>query len=251
MKIAAAFGTPADRFLDVPNGTDAWRIAFTPPEEREALKAKLGLSGAPVAFFMGSGHWPNIEAVRQIFEYAAEMPEVVFAVMGNVCYAFEPASRPVNVLFLGEVDDVTRGLCLQAFDVALNPMLNGSGTNLKMLDYFACGMPVVTSPVGGRGLALEDGRSALVCGIPDFARAIRGVLGEGAEAARERAVNARRRVEEEFDWDTIVGRIKPQLLELARVYRKNANRRDHLLKGAAKVTHTYCAPERGRPLRPL
>jgi glycosyltransferase involved in cell wall biosynthesis len=218
-EIARAFDTPPDRFLDVPNGTDAWRIAFTPPQEREALKAKLGLAGTPVTFFMGSGHWPNIEAVQRIFEFSARMPDVVFAVMGNVCYAFDPAAKPVNVLFLGEVDDVTRGLCLQAFDVALNPMLNGSGTNLKMLDYFACGMPVVTSPVGGRGLGLEDGRCALVCEIGDFADAIRDVLGDGSDAARERAATARRRVEEEFDWDAIVGRIKPRLLELAEGYR--------------------------------
>jgi len=218
-EIAGAFGLPADRFLDVPNGTDAWRIAFTPPQEREALKARLGFAGTPVTFFMGSGHWPNIEAVQRIFEYSAQMPDVVFAVMGNVCYAFDPAFKPANVLFLGEVDDITRGLCLQAFDVALNPMLNGSGTNLKMLDYFACGMPVVTSPVGGRGLALEDERSARVCEIADFPAAIRDVLGEGAAAARERAQNARRRVEEEFDWDAIVGRIKPRLVELASGYR--------------------------------
>ncbi|MFN7173813.1 MAG: MlaD family protein, partial [Thermaurantiacus tibetensis] len=37
---------------------------------------------------------------------------------------------------------------LRGADVALNPISSGSGTNLKMLEYFAAGLPVLSTPHG-------------------------------------------------------------------------------------------------------
>jgi glycosyltransferase involved in cell wall biosynthesis len=209
------YGVDRGRILDVPNGTDAMRIGFVAAGERSELKRQMGISDAGLAFFMGSGHWPNIEAVKRIFEFAAVLPHVVFVIMGSVCYAFDPKLKPGNVLFVGEVDDITRNLCLQACDVALNPMEHGSGTNIKMLDYFAAGLPVITSEQGSRGLHLDGERQCLVRAIDDFPEAIAGVLGEGADDAAQRAVVARGLVEEQFDWHAIVQRVKPRLLALA------------------------------------
>jgi glycosyltransferase involved in cell wall biosynthesis len=209
------YGVERARILDVPNGTDALRITFTSAEERAALKDRLGLSDRALAFFMGSGHWPNIEAVKRIFEFATALPEVVFVVMGSVCYAFDPKLKPANILFLGEVDEVTRNLCLQACDVALNPMEHGSGTNIKMLDYFAAGLPVVSTPRGSRGLRLAGEEQCLLREIEDFPMAIEEIAGDGAAPAAGRAAAARRLVEDEFDWAAIARRIKPRLVALA------------------------------------
>ncbi len=209
------FGAPRERIVEVPNGTDTLRIGFAGAEERAALRQRLGIADAPLAFFMGSGHWPNIEAVKRIFEFAIELPEVAFVVMGSVCYAFDPALKPGNVLFLGEVDEVARDLCLQACDVALNPMEHGSGTNIKMLDYFAAGLPVITTERGSRGLRLEGDQQCLVRPIEDFPAAVELLLGAGAEEAAARAICARALVEAEFDWDAIGRRIKPRLLAMA------------------------------------
>jgi glycosyltransferase involved in cell wall biosynthesis len=94
-------------------------------------------------------------------------------------------------------------------------MEHGSGTNIKMLDYFAAGLPVVTTERGARGLRLEGEVQCLVRPIAEFPAAIDDVVGAGAARAAERAAAARRLVEEVFDWDAIVQRIKPRLLELA------------------------------------
>lgn len=212
-ELTTLFGAQRNRIIDVPNGTDALRIPYTSPQERVALKERLGIGKSPLAFFMGSGHWPNIEAVKRIFEFAAALPEIAFLVVGGVCYAFDPQLKPGNVLFLGEVDDITRNLCLQACEVALNPMEYGSGTNLKMLDFFAAGMPVITTDRGSRGLRLQGESRCLVREIADFPEAITSVIGSGAQAAGERALAARRLVEEVYDWDAIARRIKPRLLQ--------------------------------------
>jgi glycosyltransferase involved in cell wall biosynthesis len=164
---------------------------------------------------MGSGHWPNIEAGKRVLEFAAALPHVAFVMMGSASYAFDPQVVASNVLLLGEVDDVTRNLCLQACDVALNPMEHGSGTNLKMLDFFAAGLPAVTTGRGARGLRLEDERECLVREIADFPAAIDEIVGPGREEAQARARRARELVEREFDWDAIARRVRPRLLQAA------------------------------------
>lgn len=211
-----AYGVAPERIVYAPNGTDTLRISYTAPRERQALKERLGIGDAPLAFFMGSGHWPNIEAVKRIFEFAMGLRDVVFVVVGSVCYAFDPRLKPSNVLFVGEVDEITRNLCLQACDVALNPIEGGSGTNLKMLDYFAAGLPVITTDQGSRGLRLSGERECLVREIDEFPAAIADVLGSGAMEAEKRSLVAREFVETDFDWTSIVARIMPQLLAAAR-----------------------------------
>jgi len=130
-----------------------------------------------------------------------------------VCYAFEPGAAPDNVLLLGEVDEITRNLCLQLADVALNPVEHGSGTNLKMLDFFAAGAPVVSTELGARGLGLAGETQCRIATIDAFPAAIEDVLGAGADAAARRALAARALVEREFDWQAIGGRLAPRLLE--------------------------------------
>jgi glycosyltransferase involved in cell wall biosynthesis len=205
------FGVDPAKFVDAPNGTDAQRITFLALDERRASKARMGIEPA-IAHFMGSGHWPNIEAVKRVFQIASALPDVAFTVMGSVCYAFDPRLAPANVAFLGEVDDVARNLLLEIADVALNPMEYGSGTNLKMFDFFAAGLPVITTEVGCRGLGLEDGKQCLIRDIEDFPAAIEDVIGAGSPAAARRAIAARELVEREFDWGAIGSRIKPRLL---------------------------------------
>ena len=48
-----------------------------------------------------------------------------------------------------------------AADFALNPMFSGAGTNVKMADFIAARLPILTTPFGARGFELEDKKSAL------------------------------------------------------------------------------------------
>jgi glycosyltransferase involved in cell wall biosynthesis len=217
------YGVDPARIVDTPNGTDSTRIAFTGVEERALLKKELGIDATPLALFVGSGHWPNIEAVKRIFEFARKVPEVAFLVVGSVCYAFDPRLKPDNVLFMGEVDEITRNLCLQACDMALNPMEHGSGTNLKMLDYFAAGLPVITTERGSRGLRLDGETQCRVASIETFIATIGEVVGTDTAGSARRALTARALVEREFDWEAIAARIKPRLLEVAEGHREARN----------------------------
>ena len=209
--LATLYGVSPARVVIAPNGTDASRIAYADVAARTEVKNGMDLGMHRFVLFMGSGHWPNIEAMRRIFEMAALAPDVVFVVVGSVCYAFPPRSAPSNVLMLGEVDDVTRNLVLGFCDVALNPVEHGTGTNLKMLDFFAAGIPVVSTRTGARGIGVEDGVHGRIVDIGDFVPAICALLAASADELDTMTHSARKLVEREFDWSAIGARVKMDL----------------------------------------
>jgi glycosyltransferase involved in cell wall biosynthesis len=209
--LASIYGMAPTSVVIAPNGTDSSRITYTDHAARTRVKTSMDLGMQRFVLFMGSGHWPNIEAVRRIFTMSAAAPDVVFVVVGSVCYAFPPGGAPPNALMLGEVDDVTRNLALEFCDVALNPMEHGTGTNLKMLDFLAAGIPVVSTPIGARGIGVEDGVHARIVELADFVPAIYTLLGAPAEELDAVTRAARDLVEREFDWAAIGARVKLEL----------------------------------------
>jgi glycosyltransferase involved in cell wall biosynthesis len=80
-------------------------------------------------------------------------------------------------------------------------MRSGSGTNIKMLDYFAAGAPVIATAIGARGLGVSAGVEYVETDPDHVGEAIRRVLAEPVEATR-RAQRARRSAER-HDWSLI------------------------------------------------
>lgn len=200
--LCALYGIANDRVQVVPNGVDAGAIPFTPPAARGRLKAEAGLGGAPIALFVGSWHPPNHEAAQALFKIAEAMPSVRFLLAGSQCRPLADHPRPANTGLLGVVDDEVLGLLLAVADVALNPMLNGSGSNLKLATYLAAGVPVITTPIGARGYDLVDGEHAVICGVEDFPDRIARLLNDAGLAERL-ARQGRHLVERHHDWVAI------------------------------------------------
>ena len=125
-------------------------------------------------------------------------------VAGSVCLAFDDVAIPPNLQLLGVIDEGLKLTLLSVASVALNPMTTGSGTNLKMLDYLAAGVPVVSTAVGVRGLELDPDHHLRVAPAGRFAAAISDVVAEPEAEATRRATGARAYVAERFDWERVV-----------------------------------------------
>ncbi len=191
-------GRPEDMVV-VPNGTDTAAIAYTSVAERKRLRRRLGVGEQPIALFLASGHRPNLEAAERLFEIAQRMPEVAFALVGNAADAFLHRPLPGNVWLVGVVSEEARNVWLQVSSVALNPMLYGGGTNLKLLDYFAAGTPVVSTEIGIRGTGARAGEHAFIAEMEDLEKAIRQAIAGGDEVERM-SLAGRALVEARFDW---------------------------------------------------
>lgn len=109
---------------------------------------------------------------------------------------------PGNVRLFGVVDEYTRKMIYKASDMALNPMSKGSGTNIKMLDYMASGLPVISTRLGIRGIDVTDGKDALICPIEEFGERLKRLM-DDEHLRMTLGGNARRLAVERFDWRVI------------------------------------------------
>jgi len=98
-------------------------------------------------------------------------------------------------------------------DIALNPITTGAGTNIKLFDYFARGLPVVSTPFGIRGIDLEDGTHACIVDLDEFSDTIRQLL-ESPEQRDRIGEAGRTLVADKYTWETISKRLFARLKTL-------------------------------------
>jgi glycosyltransferase involved in cell wall biosynthesis len=204
----------AQRPAVVANGVDAG--SYVPPDAQARAQARqrLGLGQQSVALFVGSLHGPNVDAVLALLEVARACPEVLFCVLGSVCEApaLGATARPGNLRLVGRVSDEALRVWLRVADVGLNPVVSGSGTNLKLLEYAAAGLPALSTPFGGRGGILNAERDFAVAEIGDFAPALRQLLAASeADARTRRALTAREQALKAGDWRAIAKTLREAL----------------------------------------
>lgn len=155
-EMGKVYGMDLKKVIEVPNGVDLETVKFVTPEKRNELKDAIGFGCEKVIIFIGSWHQPNIDATEDIIDAAKKLSKYKFIILGSVGDYFinNKIACPDNVGFTGIIDDAEKELYLSVADLAINPMASGSGTNLKMLDYMAAGIPVLSTLVGARGLRL-------------------------------------------------------------------------------------------------
>lgn len=205
----ARFDIPAGTVVStIPNGTNYDRIR----EEGEAEQVRQQLNIATNAFvclFVGSyDYFANREAATAIIEtIAPALPTTTFILVGRN----PPETDQPNVLTPGYVDHLPNVLTLA--DVALCPLVNGAGTKLKMLDYLAAGLPIVTTEVGASGIDIEDGDSALIRDVDKFAEVI-AQLKASPERQRRLSENALE-LGKQYDWSTVLAEYDDVIERLA------------------------------------
>ena len=184
-----------------PNGVDCGAYASLPEARR---------SGPPTILFVGAMSWaPNAAAARFLTtevlpRVRAEVPGARLRIVGrDAGPEVQALARHAGVEVTGAVPDVLPHLA-DAYVMAV-PLEAGGGTRLKILEAFAAGVPVVSTPVGAEGLDVIHGRDLWLAPRARFAEAVVRVLTHPIRAA-ELAAHARELVVQRYDWSSI-GRI--------------------------------------------
>lgn len=193
------YDVAAEKVIVVPNGVDCSATKFTAVEDRLGKKRTMGLANEKIGLFMGSWHQPNLEACEKIFEIAKKCKDVKFILMGSQCLYFQNKKIPSNVGLLGLVSEEEKNRVFSVVDFALNPMLSGSGTNLKMFDYMSAGIPVITTEFGTRGI--DDKEVFDIASVEEMPNVINNF---DLATYDEKTKQAREVVEQVFDWKNIV-----------------------------------------------
>ena len=109
---------------------------------------------------------------------------------------------------------------LGRYAVFVCPILSGSGMRVKLLEAFAAGIPVVSTPLGAEGLAGKDGEICALAEDPaEFARKIVELF-DDPEKARKLACRAREQVVATRDMRVLTERLVESYREVLRVKRQ-------------------------------
>lgn len=174
---------------------------------------KHAIEADTIALFVGTNYGPNHEAANAVLRMAESSLDrglsVHFLIVGSVGQSI--ADAPANVSVTGFVPELHP--YFDGADIGLNPIVSGSGTNIKLLEYLAHGLPVVTTEFGVRGFDITDGREAVVASLDEFVDAIERVASD--QSLRECLTNAGQRyVRRNHRWEQISTDLRRCLVEL-------------------------------------
>lgn len=202
LNLEKIYSANRDKIDIIPNGVDTRKFNIV-SENKDNLKKKLNLQGKQIVLFSGSTNTPNYEALKIIRNIASKIndEQIIFLIAGSLGSGYKSTK---NIYYTGKVDDISP--YFQIADIAINPMVSGSGTNLKMLEYLASCLPTISTKVGARGLGLQNNVHAIIAEADDFTENILYLLDN--EPLRDNLRrNGRRLVEEKYDWRKIAEKI--------------------------------------------
>jgi glycosyltransferase involved in cell wall biosynthesis len=133
------------------------RIYSAAPGVRMGVRAELDLSAEDwLIVFSGSRYGPNVEAFEQLKAFCRAEARFLatnrlyFLALGSM--ASYP-SREGALIVTGPVPEVIPFFA--AGDAGFNPITRGSGSNVKLFEYLAARLPVISTLFGVRGTELK------------------------------------------------------------------------------------------------
>lgn len=182
----------------VPNGVDCAAFSKYPiGRDREQ----------PTILYLGALSWqPNAKAAefmaRDVMpRVLAERPDARLLIVGrNPGPEVNALGYLPNVEVHANVPDV--GVYLEQSTLMAVPLDSGGGTRLKILEAFAAGLPVVSTPVGCEGIECRHGEHLWVSERDQFAEGLLEAI-DAPVLATEFAERGRKLAEETYDWSVI------------------------------------------------
>lgn len=175
------------------NGVDIDDFKFNLPKEKV---------GKNILFIGNFSYFPNVDAINYFYNE-------VFKDLGGDFKLTLIGKKVENLGFLKD-----RRITAKEFvpriqdeyenaDVFVSPLRLGGGTNFKIIEAMAIGVPVISLPHRLEGLDVEDGKHLVIASTPrDFREKIEMVLSDLSLKIRV-AKEARKLVEHEYSWKVI------------------------------------------------
>ena len=186
---------PGSNSIVIPNGVDTNEIQPGSPQSHVP---------GTLLFIGNMGYFPNSEATAWFLEHVSPRLSTDFqfqAVGGNLPDALKQQSNGLTFLAPGRVPDVRP--YLDAAEIYVVPLLNGSGTRLKILEAMAAGKAIVSTSKGAEGLPLRAEEHVLFANTPEeFVDAILRLHAD-AEFRQRLGESARELAVAQFDWQRI------------------------------------------------
>lgn len=188
-----AMGIPAKKISVYRGAISVKDIAYKPRAEQRYKVVFLGHMYYP----------PNENALKFIADKILPALKKLdsrysVTVIGIIAPAIKEHYARAGIIFRDGVDDLSEELL--KYDVAIAPLFEGSGTRLKILDFLASGLPVVSTTLGVEGLHEDIARCLVIeDDINSYAAQINNIVRDLAKYEKI-ALRGRAYVERHYDW---------------------------------------------------
>lgn len=159
---------------------------------------------------------PNVDAVLHFTEnilprIRANKPDVKFIIAGQRPVEKVRALANEYVEVTGFVKDLA--VTYNSASVVVAPLRFGAGTQNKVLEAMAMGVPVVCSHIGFGGLGIKSGEGAIMQREPEaFAASVVELL-SSEEMRKKVGEEGMRVIRERFDWDIVAKQLEDYFVD--------------------------------------
>lgn len=181
----------------LPNGVDSQKFDFPSNSYNENLS---------ILFTGNMDYAPNVDAVSYFVEdifpiILKAVPKAQFIIAGQRPIDKVQALASHNIKVTGFVENLSE--VYRKASIVVAPLRFGAGTQNKVLEAMATGIPVVSRNIGFKGLGIQNGDGVLLAmNTQDFAQACIDLL-QDRELRRTIGQKGYHLVRERFDWSSI------------------------------------------------
>lgn len=193
----------------VPNGVDIRKFTVRSSQMRVHNREKRIL-------FIGDFKWIQnrdsvewiLKEIWPIINEKLKNKNIKLWIVGrSISNSIKKLSNDPSVIFDENASIETENIFEQA-EILLAPIRVGGGTSYKILEAMASGVPVVTTSLGREGIEVNDNKEILALDSAEhIADAVISLL-NNQKKYQEIAQNARRLIEEKYNWKEIVKKLE-------------------------------------------
>lgn len=212
-KYLAGRGVPSERVYVMHNGVNLSK--FRPEMSGDRIRQEFGLmpSDIVVGFVGGFSVWHGAHLLLEVAPLAVQDDKRIRFFMvggreGNPRFeSFKKAAddKALSEMFrfAGEVPRENVPEYIAAMDIAVIPWATDYGSPTKTFEYMGMAKALVGPRVAALEEVLTDEQTALIVRVSDAAEMARAIvrLARDADLRRRLGANARRAVEEKYNWD--------------------------------------------------
>jgi len=223
-----SFGVDCSKVVVIGNGTD---IDYFKPIEKTDAKKKIGLDPdfLYVGFIGNFSIWQGLETfVPAIPIVAEDAKKVRFLLVGDgpEMSRIEEQVAPFKdkVILTGRVPYREANTYINAFDIGIAPFIEERNATiglspLKIRDYAACSVPIITTKIRGLEIIEKEGIGVLV--PPNDSESLAEAIIKLSEDSRMRermGKKGRKIAEERFSWKFVA----KQILKMVKIWNEKA-----------------------------
>jgi len=158
-------GIKRDKIYIIPHGVN---LKLYKNIKSEKIRKRYGLKFPTLVFHGVYSYKPNYDAIKVISEKI--LPSLKKKGVSAKLLAigdFPPKNiENPNVFFTGSVKILPE--YINAADIGVVPLESGGGMRMKILEYFAAKIPVISTKRGAEGIGAKNGEEIIITRIDDF-----------------------------------------------------------------------------------